>query len=117
MVSVERIVHYAELESEHDDSDAKEPDSWPTQGHLKVCFDIVQFFCSKTIRFFYFSLKIDTRLDGNITSQDCLDGSCSLEVQRGGIRSKGHLLGYQAEREGWCLFCLKRNHRDTYVFL
>ncbi|KHJ99613.1 ABC transporter, ATP-binding protein [Oesophagostomum dentatum] len=37
MVSVERIVQYTELESEHDDTLAQEaPKSWPTEGHIVV---------------------------------------------------------------------------------
>ncbi|VDN32966.1 unnamed protein product [Cylicostephanus goldi] len=37
MVSVERIVQYTELESEHDDTQAEEvPKSWPSEGHITV---------------------------------------------------------------------------------
>ncbi|VDM76159.1 unnamed protein product [Strongylus vulgaris] len=37
MVSVERIVQYTELESEHNDSQTERvPKSWPSEGHIKV---------------------------------------------------------------------------------
>ncbi|CAJ0610332.1 unnamed protein product [Cylicocyclus nassatus] len=37
MVSVERIVQYTELESEHDNTQAEEiPKSWPSEGHITI---------------------------------------------------------------------------------
>ncbi|KIH43742.1 hypothetical protein ANCDUO_26246, partial [Ancylostoma duodenale] len=37
MVSVERIVQYTELESEHDDNLSLEaPKAWPTEGHITI---------------------------------------------------------------------------------